>query len=196
VYIKCPAKKSNSVALSSLSFHDASIPALRLTCSNLYILARSQAISVSQAGPPTFYRAAVPTSAATATGQKTTEPASENLWLMVALMVRTWRNIQWLRSTKTETNNFATIKLVVCSMVMRKYRAVFGVSVAQFMPVHKSDPPSHSCLRHCFTSRKFGGSIPDYVFGICYWLNPSGRTIALGSSQPVTEISTRNISGG
>ena len=28
------------------------------------------------------------------------------------------------------------------------------------------------------------------------WLNPSGRTMALGSTQPVTEMSTRNISGG
>ena len=30
----------------------------------------------------------------------------------------------------------------------------------------------------------------------CHWHNPSGRTVALGSSQPLTEMITRNISGG
>ena len=38
-------------------------------------------------------------------------------------------------------------------------------------------------LRHCYTSR-----IPDWVIEIFYLLNPSGR------NQPVTEMSTRNIS--
>ena len=30
----------------------------------------------------------------------------------------------------------------------------------------------------------------------CHWYNPSGRTVALGLIQPLTEMSTRNISGG
>jgi len=51
-------------------------------------------------------------------------------------------------------------------------------------------------LRHCTTSRKVAGSIPDHVIGIFHWHNPSGRTMALGSSQPLTEMSTRNISWG
>jgi len=32
------------------------------------------------------------------------------------------------------------------------------------------------------------------VIGIFHWHNPSGRTMAQGSTQPVTEMSTRNIS--
>jgi hypothetical protein len=28
------------------------------------------------------------------------------------------------------------------------------------------------------------------------WLNPSSRTMALGSTQPLTEMSTRNLPGG
>jgi len=48
--------------------------------------------------------------------------------------------------------------------------------------------------RHCATSRKVAGSIPDYVIEIFHWHNPSGRTVALGSTQPLTEMSTRNIS--
>jgi hypothetical protein len=53
-----------------------------------------------------------------------------------------------------------------------------------------------SLLRHCATSRKVVGSIPNGVIGIFHWLNPSWRTIALGSSQPLTEMSTRNTSRG
>jgi hypothetical protein len=45
-------------------------------------------------------------------------------------------------------------------------------------------------------SRKVAGSIPNGVNGIFHWHNPSGRTIALGSPQPLTEMSTRNISWG
>jgi hypothetical protein len=37
-------------------------------------------------------------------------------------------------------------------------------------------------------------SIPDGVSGFFHWHNPVGRTMALGSTQPLTEMSTRNIS--
>jgi hypothetical protein len=51
-------------------------------------------------------------------------------------------------------------------------------------------------LRHCATNRKVAGSIPDGVTGIFVGHKPSGRTMALGSTQPLTEMSTRNISWG
>jgi hypothetical protein len=50
-------------------------------------------------------------------------------------------------------------------------------------------------LRHCTTNWKVVGSIPDGVTGI-HWHNPSGRTMALGSTQHLAEMSTRNISWG
>ena len=53
-----------------------------------------------------------------------------------------------------------------------------------------------SWLRHCATSWKVAGSISDGVIGIFHWHNPSGRTMALGPTQPLTEMSTRNVSGG
>jgi hypothetical protein len=53
-----------------------------------------------------------------------------------------------------------------------------------------------SWLRHCAKSRKVSGSIPDYVIGIFHWHNPSGRTMDLGLTQPLTEMSTSNISWG
>jgi hypothetical protein len=51
-------------------------------------------------------------------------------------------------------------------------------------------------LRHCATRWKVAGSIPDGVIGIFRWHNPFGRTMVLGSTQPLTEMSTRNISWG
>jgi hypothetical protein len=40
------------------------------------------------------------------------------------------------------------------------------------------------------------GSIPDEIIGFFNLPNPSSRTVALGSTQPLTEISTRNLYGG
>jgi hypothetical protein len=54
---------------------------------------------------------------------------------------------------------------------------------------------SYSWLRHCATSREIAGSIPDEVIGFFNWPNPSSRTMALGSTQPLKEMSTRNLPG-
>jgi hypothetical protein len=35
----------------------------------------------------------------------------------------------------------------------------------------------------------------DEVIGFFTWPNPSSRTVALGSTQPLTEMSTRNLPG-
>jgi len=51
-------------------------------------------------------------------------------------------------------------------------------------------------LRCCTTHQKVAGSIPAGVIGIFHWHNPSNRTMALGSTQPLTEMSTRSISWG
>jgi hypothetical protein len=56
-----------------------------------------------------------------------------------------------------------------------------------------SNSTSHS---HCATIRNVAGSIPDGVTGIFHWHNRFGRTMALGSTQPLTEMSTRNLSWG
>ena len=49
-------------------------------------------------------------------------------------------------------------------------------------------------LRRCGASRKVTGSIPYGVIGIFHWHNPSARTMALRLTQPLTEMSTKNIS--
>jgi hypothetical protein len=44
--------------------------------------------------------------------------------------------------------------------------------------------------------RGHAGSIPDEVTGFFNWPNPSSRTVALGATQPLTEMSTRKLPGG
>jgi hypothetical protein len=51
-----------------------------------------------------------------------------------------------------------------------------------------------SWLRHCTTSRKVAGSVPDGVMGIFHLHNPSGRTMTMRLTQSLTETSTSNIS--
>jgi hypothetical protein len=53
-----------------------------------------------------------------------------------------------------------------------------------------------SWLRNSAISRKFAGSIPYCVTGIYQMRDPFGRTVALWSTQPLTEMSTRNIHWG
>jgi len=46
---------------------------------------------------------------------------------------------------------------------------------------------------HWATGRKVADSIRDCSTGIFHWHNPSGRTLTLESTQPITEMSTKNI---
>jgi hypothetical protein len=43
---------------------------------------------------------------------------------------------------------------------------------------------------------KVADLIPDQVTGFLSWPNPSSCVMAMGSTQPVTEMSTRNLPGG
>ena len=66
----------------------------------------------------------------------------------------------------------------------------------RYVPISFGGTWWRSWLRHCATRRKAAGSIPDDVIGIFHWHNPSGHTVALGLTQPLTEMSTRNTSWG
>jgi hypothetical protein len=52
-----------------------------------------------------------------------------------------------------------------------------------------------SWMMHYATSRKVAVSIPDEVFGLLDWSNLSNYTVTLGLTQPLTEMSTRNLPG-
>jgi hypothetical protein len=48
------------------------------------------------------------------------------------------------------------------------------------------------CVKNIFESVLY----PDVVTGFMNWTNPCSRTMALGPTQPLTEMSTRNLPGG
>jgi hypothetical protein len=58
------------------------------------------------------------------------------------------------------------------------------------------DARQRTWLSQYATSRKVEGSIPDEVTGFLNWFDLSSRTMALGSTQPLTEMSNRNLPGG
>jgi hypothetical protein len=51
-------------------------------------------------------------------------------------------------------------------------------------------------LRYCATNQKVSGSISGGVMEFFIDINPSDRTMAVGSTQPLTEMSTGSISWG
>ena len=53
-----------------------------------------------------------------------------------------------------------------------------------------------SWFRHYAKNRKVAGSIPYGLIGIFHLHNPSGLTTVLWLTQPLTEMSTRNICCG
>jgi hypothetical protein len=53
-----------------------------------------------------------------------------------------------------------------------------------------------SWLRHYATSWNVAGSIPHEVIEFFNLPNPSSRNMALGSTQPLSELSTRILPGG
>jgi hypothetical protein len=79
----------------------------------------------------------------------------------------------------------STLHFLVCNLKTMDVRILFATRTRW-----------RSSLRHCCTSRKVAGSISDSVITIFHWHNPFGRTMALGSTQPLTEMSTGNISWG
>ena len=101
--------------------------------------------------------------------------------------------------------NFTQCRLVVCC---RR----FGTTYRSHLEGSSSPPLKLDCLTIEYgtnslsrnvgnklpsaTSRTVAGSIPDGVIGIFHCHNPSGRTMAPGLTQPLTEMSTRNISWG
>jgi hypothetical protein len=62
------------------------------------------------------------------------------------------------------------------------------------VPPYMRSTLQRSWLRYCATIRQAAGLTPDCVNVIFHCHNPSGCTLALGSTQPLTEMSTKNIS--
>jgi hypothetical protein len=69
---------------------------------------------------------------------------------------------------------FIYVQIIIIIIIITYLINYLGHAVAQW-------------LRHCATNRKVAGSVPDGVIGIFHWHNPFSRTMALGSTQPLTD---------
>ena len=98
-----------------------------------------------------------------------------------------WTAVSYMVYTKLFMCSFTSsgiYQIVYKQLYITWYTPYFwGTAVAQW-------------LRCCATNRKVAGSIPHGVIGIFHLHNPTDRTMALGSTQPLTEMSTRRISWG
>ena len=134
-----------------------------------------------------------------------------------ALRVPTWRNILVLllviEIASVLSENGCAIQSEICvrvseaykTTITQQYRKFYSKQLSfvirtifAFMKCYMGEGGARwrSWLRHCATSGKVAGSIPDGVIGIFHWHNSSGRSMALALTRPLTEMSTRNISWG
>jgi hypothetical protein len=60
----------------------------------------------------------------------------------------------------------------------------------------KQEWPTLKYILSIVTRRNVARSIPNEVIGCFNLPNPSSRTMAVGSTQPLTEMSTRNLPAG
>jgi hypothetical protein len=65
---------------------------------------------------------------------------------------------------------------------------------SQTSSLWSSERCSCAC-EHYATNRKIAGSIPEEVIALFNWPNPSSRTMTLGLTQALTEMSTRDLPG-
>jgi hypothetical protein len=93
---------------------------------------------------------------------------------------------------------FPMLRQTSAVLVLLSYEVILTASSMWYFPVlyNKWGTRWHSWLRDCAISWKFAGSIPYGVTGIFHWHNRFGCTMALGLTQPLTEMSTSRISWG
>jgi len=88
---------------------------------------------------------------------------------------------------------YVWISLSSCKLGEGNTFKSWGLITNSFRSIFKPDVCQ---VGHCATSQKVAGSIPNGVIEICHWHNPSSRTVAWRLTWPLTEMSTRNASGG
>ena len=93
----------------------------------------------------------------------------------------------------------------VLTLVYRRRRCLYKGRLLQTLLADSGNFSGHKLgrgpgvaewLKRCATSQTVPGSIPGGVTGFFSDIFPSNSTVALGSTQPLVKMSTRNIPGG
>jgi hypothetical protein len=95
-----------------------------------------------------------------------------------------------------DIQNFYSVELIIQVHKVNFLSIYWFHSFIRLISVIKILPFVYIKRGHYATSRKVVGSIPDEVIGFFNWPNHSSRTVALGSTPPITEINSRNLPGG
>jgi hypothetical protein len=130
-----------------------------------------------------------------------------SFWMCCPCFIVLYSKIYTLRSTclllgctllLRISSSFATYAhsflLFLCSIsiLILSYRKSFSTSSSHLGLDHP-----YFVLSYLYaTCRKVAGLIPDDVSGFLNWLNSFSRTMALRSTQPLTEMSTKSLPGG
>ena len=130
------------------------------------------------------------------------EPPSRRLWLLnCARDALHFMKPEYslLCSQEPATDHILSLLLCYSSMCLQKFHCAVNLFpvclclLSLFLSLHSLTYLFYLC---CATNRKIAGSIQDGVIGIFHWHNLSDLTMALGSTQPLTEMSTRMFSWG
>jgi hypothetical protein len=89
---------------------------------------------------------------------------------------------------------WATVIRFMLPHLTSHFQVVFINSILLWVFFYQRGTRWHSCLSHSSSSLKFAVSITDGVTGFSQWLNLSGRSMFLGLTQSLTEMSTRFFS--
>ena len=116
------------------------------------------------------------------TRSSVTSPSQLNLGLPISTAVSPPSPILF---AVFSSSNFTIcpIRLILCNSYLSTTSPCLGTTVAQW-------------LRRCATNQMVAVSIPAGVIGIFHWHNPSDRTMALVSTQPLTEMAPGVFPGG
>ena len=125
--------------------------------------------------------------------------ASDNTYVTSGFRILHYVNIHQTQTARSTATKLAVVSSIISEAGFVQEKANSNFIRKFLLHIIRCCPPQ-SCtrwlnwLRHCTTSRKVEGSIPHGVTAIFHWPNPSGPNMALGSTQSLTEMITRNIS--
>ena len=88
-------------------------------------------------------------------------------------------------------NQFLILKIIERDIIKKMYIGLY-VKYSSFLSGH-AVAQLVEALRYKTRGRGFESRWCHWDF---HWQNPSGRTMALGLTQPLTQMSTRNVSWG
>ena len=130
---------------------------------------------------------------------RSTNTRGKKKWIQ-SFSWKTWdKTLLWKSRHRLEYDITMNVKgMCVCEDVhdvtVALWRGFQGQVIFLCSETSRSVTQWLSWLTHSATSRKVAGSIPHGIIRVSQWHNPSGRKIALGFTQPLTETSTANIS--